>query len=86
MRDTGLIDGHLDVYGFKLECSEEDMETRRICDLKQAHQLQAWEKYWKRKKLPTGEKLKKLCRKVSNTDCSQSRAVSPITSSPKQES
>ena len=56
--------GARDVYGFRLSCTPEEEQTRQQCEQRQAQQLQAWEKYWKRRRLPKDEKLKKLCRKV----------------------
>ena len=53
-----------DVYGFRLTCTPEEEQIRQQCEQRQAQQLQAWEKYWKRRRLPKDEKLKKLCRKV----------------------
>jgi len=55
-----------DVYGFEIDCTAEEQRERESCDKSQAQQVQAWwEKYWKRKKMPKPDKLKKLCRKVS---------------------
>lgn len=54
----------LDVYGFILDCTAEEQRSRDECDRSQAQQVQVWEKYWKRKKMPKPDKLKKLCRKV----------------------
>ena len=56
--------GARDVYGFRLSCTPEEEQIRQLCEQRQAQQLQAWEKYWKRRRLPKDEKLKKLCRKV----------------------
>ncbi|BDA49083.1 TBC1 domain family member 2A [Coccomyxa sp. Obi] len=52
-----------DVYGFELNCTDEQCNIRERCAEKQAHQAAKWAKYSEKKQLPKGEKLKKLCRK-----------------------
>lgn len=53
-----------DVYGFALNCTDEQRKVRQRCDEKQAQQALKWAKYAEKQKLPTGEKLKKMCRKA----------------------
>lgn len=54
-----------DVYGFELNCTDEQSNIRQRCAEKQAHQAAKWAKYSEKAQLPKGEKLKKLCRKAS---------------------
>lgn len=79
MADAGNGLTARDVYGFRLDCTPEEMQARQSCEQKQAHQLQAWEKYWKRKQLPSGDKLKKLCRKVRLSHCQRVDPQVPVS-------
>jgi hypothetical protein len=54
-----------DAYGFELDCSAAQLAARGRCDAKQEQQAAKWAKYEARGgQLPSGEKLKNLCRKV----------------------
>jgi alanyl-tRNA synthetase len=54
-----------DAYGFALNSTEEQInKIRQRCDEKQAQQALKWAKHAEKQRLPSGEKLKKLCRKV----------------------
>ena len=54
-----------DAYGFEIDCTPEQLQVRKRCDERQAQQAAKWAKYEARQRqLPTGEKLKKLCRKA----------------------
>ncbi|KAK9832050.1 hypothetical protein WJX81_002190 [Elliptochloris bilobata] len=53
----------VDTYGFALACTPEQAAARQRCDEKQARQAAKWAKALAAGRLPTGDKLKKLCRK-----------------------
>ena len=54
-----------DAYGFQIHCDEEQSAARERCAQSSSKQALKWAKYAQKKSLPTGDKLKKLCRKVS---------------------
>lgn len=54
----------LDVYGFELDLTPEEMHARQACDAKQQARAAKWEPYFKARKLPPAAKLKKYCREV----------------------
>ena len=53
-----------DAYGFKLDCDAEQLAARERCAQSTSKQALKWAKYAQKQSLPSGEKLKKLCRKV----------------------
>ena len=53
-----------DLYGFRLQCTPEQMQQRRRCEERAQQQEAAWQKYMRQNRLPKDEKLKQLCRKV----------------------
>ena len=54
-----------DGYGFQLQCDAQQMADREGCAQSSSKQALKWAKYAERQSLPSAEKLKKLCRKVS---------------------
>ena len=54
----------VDAYGFALSCTPEQAAARRRCGEKQARQAAKWAEALAGGRLPSGDKLKKLCRKV----------------------
>ena len=54
-----------DGYGFQLQCDAQQMADRERCAQSSSKQALKWAKYAERQSLPSAEKLKKLCRKVS---------------------
>lgn len=53
-----------DEYGFQLNCDVEQTAARERCAQSSSKQALKWAKYAQKQSLPTGDKLKKLCRKV----------------------
>jgi len=53
-----------DAYGFLLKCDDEQSAARERCAQSSSKQALKWAKYAQKQSLPSGEKLKKLCRKV----------------------
>lgn len=54
----------MDAYGFAFSCTSEQAAERRRCDEKQRRQAAKWAEQLAAGRLPSGDKLKKLCRKV----------------------
>jgi len=54
-----------DTYGFLLKCDDEQFAARERCAQSSSKQAFKWAKYVQKQSLPSGEKLKKLCRKVN---------------------
>jgi len=74
----------VDAYGFAHSCTPDQLAARSRCDAKQARQAARWGEQLAAGYLPSGDRLKKLCRKVRRPAGSRTGPETPCSRRPTQ--